>query len=55
MKKIIYTIIIAILLFSPIVLAEDSYTSIQGEELFNDTVKSITEGSFSLLPGAILE
>lgn len=55
MKKIIYTIVIAILLLSPIVLAEDSYTAIQGEDLFNDTVKNITQGSFSLLPGDILK
>lgn len=55
MKKKIFVITVIVLLFSPVVLAADSYTSIPGEELFNDTVQKMTAGNFSLLPGDILK
>lgn len=55
MKKILFSIIVIILLISPAVSASESYTSIPGEDLFNDTVQKMADGEFSLLPGDILK
>lgn len=47
MKKIIFTVLLLLIMFSP-VSAEDY--EIKGNETFNQTVKNITSGNFSLNP-----
>ena len=51
MKKIIVAVFVLFLAFSP-VYAEDY--EIKGNEIFNDTVKSVTDGSFNLSPVKII-
>lgn len=54
MKKSLITLFIMFMLFIPSVYAIDDYTSMNGEPLFNDTVKEIASGDLSLNPKDIL-
>lgn len=55
MKKIIAVIFIFFILFVPNSYALDSYTSIEGEDFFNETVEDISSGNLSLTPKKIFE
>ena len=55
MKKIIFTVISILLLFSPVVLASEDYTKIEGEDFFNETVTQLTNGEFSITPESVFE
>ncbi len=55
MKKIITVIFIFFILFVPNSYALDSYTSIEGEDFFNETVEEISSGKLLLTPKKIFE
>ena len=55
MKRLIIIIAFAILLFTPVAYAENSYTQIEGNDLFNNTVNSATQGKLSIMPQDIIQ
>lgn len=50
MKRIIFIVVFCCMIFCKNAYAYDEYTKIDGEDFFNDTVKTITQGEFSLVP-----
>ena len=55
MKRLLLLVAGFIILLSPCVFGFDEYTTIKGEDFFNDTVKNIASGELSLMPQDILE
>lgn len=55
MKRLVMIITFAILLFIPPASAADSYTEIEDEDFFNDTVNTVMQGKLSLIPGDIIK
>ena len=55
MKKLIFLIVTLLLLFTTVVYANDTYTSIEGEDFFNDTVVELSTGNFSITPERIID
>lgn len=55
MKKLIFLITILLSLFTTVVYANDTYTSIDGENFFNDTVTELSTGDFKITPERIID
>ncbi len=55
MKKLIFLITILLSLFTTVVYASDTYTSIDGEDFFNDTVTELSTGGFKITPERIID
>ena len=55
MKNIIILITMMFILITPQVFASEDYTTIEGEDFFNETVTELSSGNFSITPEKVLE
>ena len=54
MKRVLLIVFLLVIFFCVTAFADDDYTSIDGEDFFNDTVESIASGDLSIAPKNII-
>lgn len=55
MKKFIFLLTMLFILINPPIYASEDYTTIEGEDFFNETVSELSSGNFSMTPEKVLE